>query len=223
MYTDVSQTIKDIKARFRLFMNGAISHSMREKGLGYKLNFGIEYPRIKEIAQDFPPSVELAQQLWNENIRECKIMATLLYPRTEVRRDIAELWIEEIQYPEIAEYATMNVFQYLPQASDTAFVWIADERPYFALCGYLLLTRLFMGKSILEERSEAEFIDQSITAIATDEPIIQKAAGNALKRFISVQRGNYKKVSKYIQELLTSTNELAVAIAKEIKEESTFA
>lgn len=36
---DVRETIKDIKGQFRLFMNGVVSQSMREKGLDYKLNF----------------------------------------------------------------------------------------------------------------------------------------------------------------------------------------
>ena len=44
---DVRETIKDIKGQFRLFMNGVVSQSMREKGLDYKLNFGIELPRLK--------------------------------------------------------------------------------------------------------------------------------------------------------------------------------
>ena len=76
----IHDTIRDIKSQFRLFMNGVISQSMREKGMGYKLNFGIEYPRIKEIAQRYPKDHQLAQALWKENIRECKIMATLLQP-----------------------------------------------------------------------------------------------------------------------------------------------
>lgn len=32
---DVHETIKDIKGQFRLFMNGVVSQSMREKGLDY--------------------------------------------------------------------------------------------------------------------------------------------------------------------------------------------
>jgi hypothetical protein len=47
---EVNELIKDIKKQFRLYMNGVVSQSMREKGLDYKLNFGIEVPRIKEIA-----------------------------------------------------------------------------------------------------------------------------------------------------------------------------
>ena len=66
MDNNIHETIKDIKSKFRLFMNGMVSQSMREKGMEYKLNFGIEYPRIKEIAAGYEPDHELAQALWKE-------------------------------------------------------------------------------------------------------------------------------------------------------------
>ena len=46
---DIKEQLKDIKTQLRLSMNGAVSQSMREKGLVYKLNFGVELPRIKMI------------------------------------------------------------------------------------------------------------------------------------------------------------------------------
>lgn len=100
---DVQETIKDIKSKFRLYMNGVISQSMREKGMDYKLNFGIEYSRIKEIAAGYEKNHDLAQVLWKENIRECKIMATLLQPADSFCKEIAEIWIEDMKYPELAE------------------------------------------------------------------------------------------------------------------------
>lgn len=66
------QRLKDIKTQLRLSMNGAVSQSMREKGLVYKLNFGVELPRIKGIAAGYEKDHSLAQSLWKEDIRECK-------------------------------------------------------------------------------------------------------------------------------------------------------
>ena len=37
---DIKEQLKDIKTQLRLSMNGAVSQSMRKKGLVYKLNFG---------------------------------------------------------------------------------------------------------------------------------------------------------------------------------------
>ena len=63
---DIKEQLKDIKTQLRLSMNGAVSQSMREKGLLYKLNFGVELPRIKMIAEGYEKNHNLAQALWKE-------------------------------------------------------------------------------------------------------------------------------------------------------------
>ena len=192
---DVHETLKEIKSKFRLYMNGPVSQSMREKGMDYKINFGIEYPRIKEIAAGYEPNHELAQALWKENIRECKIMAGLLQPAETFYPEIAEIWIEDMRYPEQAEYTVMNLFQRLPYASEIVFPWIADEREYFQLCGFLLMARL-LGKGLtLNERAEAEFLDQAGASVKSESFTVRKAAELALRKYGEQSKQNRKKLS----------------------------
>ena len=132
---DLQETLKDIKTQFRMGMNGVTSKSMRDKGLDYKLNFGVEVPRLKEIAARYAKDHQLAQALWKENIRESKILAAMLQPVDTFYPEIAEIWVEDMHYPELAELTCQHLFQYLPYASEKAFEWIADEREYFAACG----------------------------------------------------------------------------------------
>ena len=61
--------LKEIRTRLRLAMNGVISTSMREKGIVYKLNFGVPLPEIKQIATMHKPDSELAAALWKEDSR----------------------------------------------------------------------------------------------------------------------------------------------------------
>lgn len=184
MTDDTHETLRAIKARFRLFMNGPVSQSMREKGLDYKLNFGIEYPRIREIAADFPKDHKLAQALWKENIRECKILAGLLQPIDSFCPELADIWIEDMHYPELAQYTVMNLFQHLPYAPQVVFRWMADEREYFQLCGFLLMARLLMQGRPLNERGVAEFLDQARAAAADSSlPSVQRAAAVALQKY----------------------------------------
>lgn len=214
---DVHETIKDIKSKFRLFMNGVISQSMREKGLGYKLNFGIEFPRIKEIAAAYEPNHEVAQALWKENIRECKILAGLLQPVDSFCPEIADIWIEDMHYPELAEYTVMNIFQRLPYASEVVFRWMADDREYFQLCGFLLMARLLMKGQKLNERAEAEFLDQAFTALEGDIVSVQKAAALALCKFALQSKDNARKMGKPLQALLKSEKENVRLLAGEIR------
>ncbi|WP_302533538.1 DNA alkylation repair protein [Phocaeicola coprocola] len=222
MDNSIHETIKDIKSKFRLFMNGMVSQSMREKGMEYKLNFGIEYPRIKEIAAGYEPDHELAQALWKENIRECKILAGLLQPADTFYPEIADIWIEGMDYPELAEYTVMNLFQRLPYASEVVFRWMADEREMFQLCGFLLMARLLMKGEKLNERAEAEFLDQACTAVEGDCGPVQKAASVALRKYAHQSRENKRTVSKQLGIWAKSEKPAVRALAEEIKADLEF-
>lgn len=203
-------------------MNGMVSQSMREKGMEYKLNFGIEYPRIKEIAAGYEPDHELAQALWKENIRECKILAGLLQPADTFFPEIADIWIEGMDYPELAEYTVMNLFQRLPYASEVVFRWMADEREMFQLCGFLLMARLLMKGERLNERAEAEFLDQACTAVEGDCGPVQKAASVALRKYAHQSRENKRTVSKQLGIWAKSEKPAVRALAEEIKADLEF-
>ena len=222
MDNNIHETIKDIKSKFRLFMNGMVSQSMREKGMEYKLNFGIEYPRIKEIAAGYEPDHELAQALWKENIRECKILAGLLQPADTFYPEIADIWIEGMDYPELAEYTVMNLFQRLPYASEVVFRWMADEREMFQLCGFLLMARLLMKGERLNERAEAEFLDQACTAVEGDCGPVQKAASVALRKYAHQSRDNKRTVSKQLGIWAKSEKPAVRALAEDIKADLEF-
>lgn len=216
---ETKETIKEIKKQFRLFMNGVVSQSMREKGLDYKLNFGIELPRLKEIAAKFEKDHEVAQALWKENIRECKILAGLLQPVDTFYPEIADIWVEDMHYPEIAELTCMNLFSHLPYASEKVFQWIADEGEYFQFCGYMLMARLLMNGKELNERAENEFLDQAVTALYSESGIVCRASATALRKYAYQRPEQAKKLEKALRIMPVSDKLEIVALVEEIKNE----
>ena len=102
---NVEETLAEIKKELRANMNGVASKRMRESGLQYHVNFGIELPRLQMIAREFEPNHELAQQLWHENVRESKILAAMLMPVERFLPDLADIWAEQIPNAEIAQTA----------------------------------------------------------------------------------------------------------------------
>ncbi|MGL4518868.1 MAG: DNA alkylation repair protein [Phocaeicola sp.] len=216
---EVHEKIKEIKAQFRLYMNGVASQTMRERGLDYKLNFGIEVPRIKEIAAKFEKNHEVAQALWKENIRECKILAGLLQPVDTFYPEIADIWVEDMRYPEIAELTCMNLFQHLPYASQKVFEWMASEELYFQLCGYLVMARLLMRGSELTEQAEVEFIDHAIVALQDENSFLQKCATTALRKYAAQSKKNAQKIVKELRALESSPKPYVAICVAEVKNE----
>ena len=181
---DLHEQLKDIKTQLRLSMNGAVSQSMREKGLVYKLNFGVELPRIKGIAAAYEKDHTLAQALWKEDIRECKILAGLLQPVETFLPEIADIWIDTMPTVEIAELTSMNLFQHLPYAPAKAFRWIADGRELAQVCGFLTIARLLQKKGDMEDRVANEFLDQAVSCFLTGSYAVRNAVSAALRRFM---------------------------------------
>ena len=180
---DIQQQVKEIKQSFRQMMDGSIAQSMRNKGVNYKLNWGATLPRLKEKADGIGKNYDLAIALWKENVRECKILATMIMPPDDVLPEVIDIWMEQITTQEIAEQAAFNLFQYLPYAADKAYTWMASEKELYQLCGFHILCRLFMNGQEPNERGINEFVDQAIAALQGDSLPVKKAAMASVQRF----------------------------------------
>ena len=179
----IEEQIKEIKRSFRQMMDGAVAQSMRDKGVDYHLNWGATLPRLRAKADEIGPNYDLAIALWKENVRECKILATMIMPPKEVLPEVIDIWMEQTPTQEIAEQAAFNLYQYLPFAPEKAYTWIAYDKPLFQLCGFHILTRLFMNGQEPNERGINEFIDQALVALQGDSLPVRKAAMSSLQRF----------------------------------------
>lgn len=180
---DINSQVKDIKQSFRQMMDGAIAKSMRDKGVDYKLNWGATLPRLKEKATELGKNYDLAIALWKENVRECKLLATMIMPADEVLSEVIDIWMEQTDTQEIAEQAAFNLYQYLPYAPEKAYSWMASEKELYQLCGFHVLSRLFMNKQEPNERGINEFIDQAMAALQGDSLPVRKAAMSCVQRF----------------------------------------
>lgn len=167
-------------------MNGVASKSMREKGLSYSINWGIALLALRSLAGEYGKDYDLAIELWKENVRECKILATMIMPPSEMQADLVWLWMGQIPNQEIAEMASFNLFQYIDGAKDFAFRWIASECELEQMCGYLVLSRLFMREETLTEREINELFDQAQAALSCAGVSVRHAVVNTLSRFGAV-------------------------------------
>ena len=126
---------------------------------------------------------DLAIALWKENVRECKILATMLMPPEKMLPEVCDIWMEQIPSQEIAEQAAFNLWQYLPYAPEKAYQWIASDQEYYQLCGFHVLSRLFMNGQEPNERGINEYLDQALAALQGPYMSVRKAAMQSIVRF----------------------------------------
>lgn len=186
----MKEKIKEIKQSFHQLMDGSIAQSMRDKGVDYHLNWGVTLPRLHKMAEELkaesqePKALyDLAIALWKENVRECKILATMIMPPDKILPEVVDIWMEQTETIEIAEQAAMNLYQYLPYAPMKAYEWMASDKDLYQLCGFHVLSRLFMNGQEPNERGINEFLDQAHVALQSPNVTVRKAALNCLNRF----------------------------------------
>ena len=126
---------------------------------------------------------DLAIALYKENVRECKILATMLMPADEILPEVVDIWQEQIPSQEIAEQLAFNLYQHLPFAAEKAYQWIASDKEYDQLCGFHVLSRLFMNGQEPNERGINEYLDEALCALQGPYPSVRKAALQSLQRF----------------------------------------
>lgn len=183
MNEQVNEQLKEIKRSFRLMMNGVAAQSMREKGLDYHVNWGTSLPMLKAKAREIGKDYDLAVALWKEDVRECKILATLVMPADKMLPEVVDIWMEQTTSQEMAELAAFNLYQYLPFAAEKAYQWIASDKELYQLCGFHVLSRLFMNGQEPNERGINEYLDQALAALQASCPSVRKAAMSSLLRF----------------------------------------
>lgn len=177
------ERLKEIKRSFRMMMNGVAAQSMRDKGLEYHVNWGASLPMLKAKAKETGKDYDLAIELWKEDVRECKVLATLLMPPERMLSEVVDIWMEQTRSQEMAELASLNLYQHLPFAAEKAYQWMASDKELYQLCGFHVLSRLFMNGQEPNERGINEYIDQLQAALQGGSMAVRKAAMASALRF----------------------------------------
>lgn len=120
--------MKEIKHLFFTYRNGAVADTLRRYGVPHKTIFGLDVPRLAEIARGQTPSVELADRLWaDRDVRESRLLAAYLYPPQEVDMDKAMALARDVRTQEEADMLAFRLFKRLTYAGELLARLAADE------------------------------------------------------------------------------------------------
>ncbi len=131
--------LKEIKRLYRHYMNGMVAQSMREKGMSYRVNFGLTMPLLRRIAESVPHRLDIAEELWQDKgVRESLLLAPMVCPAGEFGYADACRWAREIPTTEVADFCCKFLFAAMPSARQLAVEWVASEIDMVAYTGYRL-------------------------------------------------------------------------------------
>lgn len=111
--------LQAIKKEFFTFRNGIVADTLRKAGMPYKVIFGLQIPQIAAIARGQVPSMELADALWEDKeVRESRILATYLFPVSEISGEKAIALLRSVTTPEESDMLAFRLLKRLPFAEE---------------------------------------------------------------------------------------------------------
>jgi hypothetical protein len=151
---EFQSVLLEIKAR----RNGDVAESMNQKGISWKMNWGVSVMDLREIAASHHPGHLLALKLWNKNWRETRILATLLDDPKAVTEEQIDFWTKSFENTEIAEQAVANLWVKTPFAYVKALEWCRGKKHIVRFTGLQLMGRLALAdKKAIDEMFEPFF------------------------------------------------------------------
>ena len=180
----IEDKVKEIKQSFKLYMDGEVARSMRDKGLCYFVNWGIQLSRLKEMATQYGKDADLALLLWRDNTRECKILAALIMPPEARTRQLADYWVSGMTTQEIAEICSLHLFQYIRNALPMAQEWLSSNDDNTRICACNVISRVVM-KGQYPQIEDVKKIAENLVAAANNGGVgLRRAATNCLTRIV---------------------------------------
>lgn len=200
--SSVDDDVKKIKRSFRLFMNGVASSSMRDKGLEYKINWGIPVTRLRDMAARYAPSVALAEQLWESDVRECKILATMLMPAERFSEPMALSWLSACNNQEMVEMLVFNLVQNMPGVETFVVSLLHSDEPNASLAALHLVSRLVARQNVafMTDEVVGSFAQLVVKALNGTDAVLKHAALNSVTRYVDRELKGADKVVELLKK-----------------------
>lgn len=197
---ETSEQVKQIKRSFRLYMNGVTSTSMRQKGLDYKINWGVSQMDLRHMAEQYGKDKSLATALWQENIRECKILATLIMPAADFTVSEAMEWAATLSTVEMAETAVFNLFQHMAEAEQLSQLLLENEEKLLRICAYNLVCRLLKRNQECAQQLYAALFEKAASDLKSADRQLLHPLVNCLDYVSSTDIEVAKEATRLLKE-----------------------
>ncbi|MHC2994117.1 MAG: DNA alkylation repair protein [Candidatus Atribacteria bacterium] len=102
---------KNIIKKLKSLSNPKAIIGMARYGITPENTYGVSIPNLRKIAKEIGISHKLAQQLWASDIRETKILASMIEDLEMVTEEQTENWVNKFNYWEICDQCCMNLFE----------------------------------------------------------------------------------------------------------------
>ena len=127
--------------RVRKQMNGAVSESMATDGENYGLNYGVSIATLREIAATEQPDTDFAKYLYQQQVRELRLIACHLAEPEKVDIHDFPFWARGIRNAELAEELAFALLSKIYDINSLMGIWTTESNELIAYAALMAAAR----------------------------------------------------------------------------------
>ena len=177
----LNSSVRNLK-KLKSLSNPRAVEGMAKYGITPDSTYGVSIPNLRKIAKEIGIDHELAQQLWKSDIRETRILASMIEDLEVVTEDQMERWVKDFNYWEICDQCCMNLFKYTKFAYQKCVEWSSNEREFVKRAGFVLMACLAVSDKEADDKQFERFLPIAKREASDNRNFVRKAVNWALRQ-----------------------------------------
>jgi len=176
------ETLNSIIGELKKHTNVENLKGMARFGINIEKAFGINIPILREIAKKNKNNHSLALQLWETNLHEACILATMVDNPKLVTETQLENWVLDFNSWDICDQCCANLFEDTPFAYHKAMEWSYRKEEYVKRAGFVMMARLAISDKKAEDAKFEPFLIRMLEEAGDERNFVKKAINWALRQ-----------------------------------------
>ena len=172
----------NILERLKSLSNPQAVEGMAKYGITPESAYGVSIPNLRKIAKEVGLNHHLAQQLWESEIRETRILASMVADPNMVTEEQMERWVKDFGYWEICDQCCMNLFEKTKFAYQKCIEWCSREEEFVKRAGFVLMARLAVSDKKADDKQFENFFPMIKSGASDNRNYVKKGVNWALRQ-----------------------------------------
>lgn len=198
-------------------------NGMKRYGIRTAKALGIPIPQLRKIAKRIGKNHNLALQLWQTEIHEARILASMIAVPQNMTEQQMDEWVTDFDSWDLCDQCCNNLFGRTKWAHQKIFKWSASHSEFIKRAGFVLMAVLAVHNKGIDDKEFTKYL-HLIEEGATDERNFVKKAVNWALRQIGKRNNNLnyhaiKTAQKILDQNIKSARWIASDALRELTSE----
>jgi len=155
---------------------------MARYGIRTEKALGTSIPILRQLAKEIGSNHQLAQDLWQTEIHEARILACFIDSPGEVSEAQMEDWVKDFNSWDLCDQCCNNLFAKTVFAQQKALEWVNSKEEFIKRAGFVMMAVLAVHDKKADDNLFRDFLKYIIEGATDERNFVKKAVNWALRQ-----------------------------------------